>query len=654
MSRTHFLAFWIVASSLSAAPAAAQAHLSMGGMDLRLVRPALDSKGLLAINGADILGAEMLSFGLLLDGSFGLLPFDGFVNDGSTPAMDARRTSRLVDVMFTGTLSVNYGIANVLVIGAQLPVSVLSGPNVSVPGEWNDPSSGSLQYQGLGGFALHAKVRFTRPERDAIGLAASLQVELPTASPSELSGDSILALTPTLIAEWRPAREVRFALEVGYRLAIGEGASLRLGGRTEPRDQHGAALDAVLVPGTGTSVHYDDLVRFSAGMGWRIADAAEIALEVHGSQIADAWGNPRALSLASLLGIKIFVDGSSYLMLSGGAGLPTGGFQAPDAQAMIGFVFEPTIGDRDGDGLRDDADQCPDQPEDQDLFDDQDGCPDLDDDRDAILDVDDECRMIPEDHDGDHDEDGCPEGGTDDRDGDTILDPDDRCPDEPEDRDGWQDDEGCPDPDNDDDHILDTDDLCPNEAEDPDGWHDDEGCPDPDNDEDRILDADDDCVNDPEIYNAIEDDDGCPDHGIIELDTGGIALFEPIQFAYDSAEILPESFHILDAIAQVLAVNPEVELVEVQGHADDRGNDDYNIALTRDRAASVVRGLAERGIGAERMRSGGYGERCPLQAGTSTAARDRNRRVEIVIRRRTGEPFFGDPPCSAGRDLMPE
>jgi OmpA-OmpF porin, OOP family len=652
--RTSLVALALFASTFVAAPAAAQAHLSFGGMDLRLVRPALDSKGLLTIDGADILGANMLSFSLLLEGGFGLVPFDGFVNDESVPAMDARRTSRLVDVMFTGTLAVNYGIANLLVIGAQLPVAVLAGPNASVPGQWNEAGEGALQYQGLGGFVLHAKMRFTRPERDAIGLAASLEVELPTASPSELSGDSILALTPTLIAEWRPSREVRFALEVGYRLAIGEGATLRVGGRTEPVDQNGAARDPVLVPGIGTDVRYDDLVRFSAGVGWRIAEAAEIALEVHGTQIADQWGNARALSLESLLGIKIFVDRNSYLLLAGGAGIPTGGFQAPDAHALIGFVFEPSVGDRDGDGLRDDVDHCPDEPEDHDLFADEDGCPDLDDDRDGILDVDDACRMVPEDRDGDSDEDGCPEGGIGDRDGDTILDPDDSCPDEPEDRDGFEDEEGCPDPDNDHDTILDTDDLCPDDAEDPDGFEDGEGCPDPDNDQDRILDVDDLCPDVPERYNAIEDEDGCDDQGIIELGTGGIEMFEPIEFAYDSAEILPESFHILDAIAEVLSGNTEVLRVEVQGHADDRGNDDYNIALTRDRAASVVRGLADRGIAAERMQSGGYGERCPLQPGTSTEARDRNRRVEIVIRSRVGAPAFTEPPCSAGRDLMPD
>jgi hypothetical protein len=77
MHRMAWLALLVLATWLSAGRAAAQAHLTSGGMDLRLVRPALDSKGLLAIDGADILGENMLSFGLLLDGGFGLVAASG-------------------------------------------------------------------------------------------------------------------------------------------------------------------------------------------------------------------------------------------------------------------------------------------------------------------------------------------------------------------------------------------------------------------------------------------------------------------------------------------------------------------------------------------------------------------------------------------------
>jgi len=83
--------------------------------------------------------------------------------------------------------------------------------------------------------------------------------------------------------------------------------------------------------------------------------------------------------------------------------------------------------DTDGDGLYDDEDACPTQPEDKDGFQDADGCPEPDNDLDG------------------------------------ILDPADRCPLEPEDKDGFEDIDGCPDPNNDNDRLLDPQDKCPNE-----------------------------------------------------------------------------------------------------------------------------------------------------------------------------------------------
>jgi len=98
--------------------------------------------------------------------------------------------------------------------------------------------------------------------------------------------------------------------------------------------------------------------------------------------------------------------------------------------------------DRDGDGIADDRDQCPDVAEDQDGFEDQDGCPEEDNDRDGILDANDRCPNVAEDKDGFEDEDGCFD---EDNDRDGILDKDDQCPLEPETVNGERDDDGCPD-----------------------------------------------------------------------------------------------------------------------------------------------------------------------------------------------------------------
>ena len=98
--------------------------------------------------------------------------------------------------------------------------------------------------------------------------------------------------------------------------------------------------------------------------------------------------------------------------------------------------------DRDGDGIPDNIDKCPDDPEDRDGFEDEDGCPDPDNDKDGILDVDDLCPNDPEDIDGFEDKDGCPDP---DNDKDRILDKDDKCPNEPEVYNGFEDEDGCPD-----------------------------------------------------------------------------------------------------------------------------------------------------------------------------------------------------------------
>jgi OmpA-OmpF porin, OOP family len=115
--------------------------------------------------------------------------------------------------------------------------------------------------------------------------------------------------------------------------------------------------------------------------------------------------------------------------------------------------------DRDGDGIADAVDKCPDAPEDFDGFEDEDGCPEPDNDHDGVLDLNDRCPNEP----GPGVNGGCPFVANSDRDADGVADQNDKCPDDPEDRDGFQDSDGCPDPDNDGDGILDVNDKCPME-----------------------------------------------------------------------------------------------------------------------------------------------------------------------------------------------
>jgi OmpA-OmpF porin, OOP family len=245
-------------------------------------------------------------------------------------------------------------------------------------------------------------------------------------------------------------------------------------------------------------------------------------------------------------------------------------------------------------------------------------------DGDGILDPDDKCPDQPEDFDGYQDEDGCPEDQ--DTDGDGIPDSKDMCPAEPEDFDGYLDTDGCPEPDNDLDGIPDAQDNCALEAEDFDGFQDEDGCPDPDNDKDGLLDVDDRCPNEA----GPADNGGCPRvYEDVEVTTTHIRIMQKVHFATNKAIIKPESFHLLDTVAMVLRDFPTIT-VEVQGHTDSVGNDNYNMRLSQDRAESVRTYLIQKGVDARRMDARGYGETRPIESNRTSKGRAENRRVEFV------------------------
>jgi len=470
------------------------------------------------------------------------------------------------------------------------------------------------------------KWRITRVER-GFGLALGVEAggALPVAA-RNVAADPRFFYWPSVILEKRfgSSGQFRAALNGGYR-----GHSIA---KTSLETREGTFADA-------------NVATFGGGLSWRVIESLDLIGETYGTYLLSRDSDSAVrVSAEAVGGIKVFVERNSYLTLGGG-GRYTGGFEAADVRVFLGFVFEPSIGDRDGDGKKDDVDRCPDDPEDYDGFKDDDGCPDPDNDNDGILDVDDRCPNVPEDHDGHDDDDGCPESEDGDRDGDGIPDKVDQCPDEPEDRDGFQDEDGCPDPDNDNDGIPDKLDKCPNDPEDKDGFEDEDGCPDPDNDRDGIPDVKDKCPNDPETYNGFEDEDGCPDKGSVIIQDNNIVILEKIQFAYNSAEILPTSNRILDAVAVTLSHHPEFELLEVAGHADERGNDAYNLRLTQDRVNSVVRALVARNIEKSRLRSKGYGEYCPIDPAHNEAAWEQNRRVEFKILKTQNGPTGVDVGC---------
>jgi OmpA-OmpF porin, OOP family len=603
------------------------------GFDTHLFRPALDSKGFFHTNGTDILGKNDLSFGLVIDYGRGLLR----VKD------QGQASANLIDHSFQGTFSVNYGIANLLSVGLTLPMNLASGEEqfsnrltpagatqtgpIASGGTGNQWGTNVHDFQNVSFIAAHAKMRILRVEK-GFGLAAAVQIGLPISdAPRNAAGDPGFWYWPQLIAEKRfgAIGQFKIGANVGFR---GHSASDTIIDLKDGRFRDG------------------NRATYGLGLAYRILEPVDVVADTYGTFLLSDADSKVKPSNEVTGGIKVFVERNSYLMLGAGPRY-TSGFEAADVRAFVGFIFEPSIGDRDGDGIKDDVDKCPDQPEDYDGFQDEDGCPDPDNDNDGILDKDDRCPNEPEDRDGDQDEDGCPEGSDGDRDGDGILDSKDKCPDDPEDRDGFQDQDGCPDPDNDKDGIPDKKDACPNDPEDKDGFEDQDGCPDPDNDKDGILDVVDKCPNEPETFNGFQDEDGCPDKGLVIIDKDNILILKKIKFKTGSAEILPESNEILDAVAATITHHPEFTLIEVAGHADERATDAYNLRLTQDRVNSVMAALVARKVDKSKLRAKGYGEYCPEDPGHNEEAWEKNRRVEFKIVKTKDGPTNVELGCQA-------
>ena len=607
---------------------AAPVHAQVGGnIDLNAFRPAMDSRGFITVNASQILSHGDVSFGLVTNWGYRVLQFEE--GDSSYEVTNVITPTLIAAVgLKLGPLELEPGVS--------VPFQVMSGDeDPDFPGDpgQNNSDRFSFDGQGLGDVGLHLKLRLLSTSKGPrIGLAIIGSAYLPTASEDDRwLGEG--KVTPQVMGvvdkEMGADSQFRIALTGGIRIRSGD--HIFTDSATPP------------TPATGETVEAKSTVPLGAALSYGIVPQKfDVMLEGFTEL---PLGGENYMPGEAIAGIKLYLARNSFLSFGGGVGFLPDKAASPDARAFLAIVFEPNIGDRDNDGIKDDVDQCPDDPEDKDGFEDEDGCPDLDNDHDGIPDDKDGCPDDPEDKDGFEDEDGCPEGNKNDRDSDGILDDVDQCPDDPEDKDKFEDEDGCPDPDNDQDGILDVDDLCPDQPEDKDGFEDADGCPDPDNDHDRILDKDDACPRrdgetakkTAETYNGVDDTDGCPDRGRVVVTDTKIEILDKIYFEYDSDVIQKRSFGILDAIVATMQGNPDILLVEIQGHSDERGSDSYNLDLSGRRAASVRRYLTEHGVAAERLQSQGYGETQPIAQGHNETAWAKNRRVEFLILKRANE-----------------
>ena len=120
--------------------------------------------------------------------------------------------------------------------------------------------------------------------------------------------------------------------------------------------------------------------------------------------------------------------------------------------------------------------------------------------------------------------------------------------------------------------------------------------------------------------------------GIGDASLASDRRLQPVYFEYNSAALRPDVQDALDGYADYLAENAALR-VQIEGHCDERGTLEYNLALGERRAQTVRKYLARKGVSASRLYTISYGEEKPQRRGHSESAWRYNRRAEFQVAR---------------------
>ncbi len=468
-------------------------------------------------------------------------------------------------------------------LGANLPLLAYSkGDSLDVA----NSSFSTSDKASVGDPRLTADVRVLGEYGGAATLAFGVQGFIPVGNEEAFASDGKLRIRPRLMLAG-DVGDMAYAAQTGF--------NYRARGDNLGEEAFGSELT------------------FSAAVGLRALDKKLIVgPEVFGSTVVSDGGDgafkKRTTPLELVFGGKYRVTPDWRVGAAVGPGLSRG-VGAPQVRVLASIEWFPAMekaagpSDRDRDGILDADDACPDTPGVRTDDPKTNGCPPADApsdrDKDGILDVDDACPDVPGVKNDDPKKNGCPPPK--DSDGDGITDDVDACPTEAGVANVDPSKHGCPAPkDTDGDGILDAEDACPDKA----------GPADPD----------------PKKH-------GCPK---AQIDKGQIKIIEQVQFATNSAKILPASDPVLNAVLEILRDHPEITKVNVEGHTDNRGGKGHNKDLSKRRAASVAKWLVDKGIEAKRLSSAGFGMERPLDSNDTEDGRQKNRRVEFHIQANEG------------------
>jgi hypothetical protein len=626
------------------------------GIDSALFRNSYDANGIFALEGARLMAVHDISF--KLDLSYGHAPLTLAVPGIGKAAGD---TSKDRVLKYLGTIDMTFGmtVAERIAIGIDVAgyrtatdagygvrgrygtggqilkpstglIALRPLSNIDQSANPNDPNA--FLGDGLAG-PLDARfgIKVALIQRPLFAVTAIGSVFLPFGDDQMLLGDANVVFEPKIAVDWRKDRIHGTRLVANLAARIRERTVLQGYDTQDPNATPGDAkafldVGSEVVAGLGgvyeispwlsAAAEAQAFFALPASLSWGdcfLYSGQRCSTLTKADYFAGAkYGDTTALFTAGVTA-RLSGDVTANFMV----GTSAFGARGEDVRVTAGITWAPQPGggsvggrnDRDGDGIPDSVDACPDEPEDKDGFQDEDGCPDLD------------------------------------NDGDGIPDDKDKCPNEPEDKDGFQDEDGCPDLDNDHDGIPDSVDKCPNDPEDKDGFEDEDGCPDDDNDGDGIADAQDKCPNDPETVNGFEDEDGCPDvrgtTGPEERNDRIDLKGAPVTFARGT--LSPPTRQLMNQVAALIKSHRLVIRVEVHVALGTKSTNAGQIAAQKkkdkqnaqQRAKLLADYLISQGVSAQQIQAVGLGSDRPIAANPTDPANDR---VDFIKAQQGGAP----------------
>ncbi len=465
---------------------------------------------------------------------------------------------------------------------------------------------------GIGDLRFGADVRILGEHESPFTLAAGVQAFAPSGSTSQYAGDGEWRLKPRVMA----AGDVPIlGSSLVYTYAGQVGVNYRVRDEVIGAGRIGSEFN--LTASTGVKMLNRTLV---------------VGPEFWGSTTFEDGFGKKTTPMEIALGAHYLIANQIRVGVGAATGL-TRSFGAPVSRVLLGIEWAPgESNDKDGDGIIDSDDACPDVKGVRSADPARNGCPP------APMPV-----MAPTDRDGDGIEataDACPDvpgvrtddpatNGCKDTDGDGVFDPKDACPAEKGISTQDPSTNGCPDSDR--DGIVNKVDACPDQPGKPDPDPKKNGCPvDPDRDKDGIPNEQDACPDEPGKPDPDPKKNGCPKAFISQ---GQIKILDQVKFKVGSAAIEQgkDSLEILEAVLKVLTDHPEVKKVRVEGHTDKTGSAAVNKKLSADRAAAVVKWLVGKGVAKDRLSSEGFGPDRPIDTNDTEQGKKNNRRVEFHI-----------------------